>query len=174
MEWLMILEKGIWFGTAAIGFGILFNVPSRTIFLIWVLAAIGGITKLILVKMGASVILASFAGATLIGILSIPFAHNRHTPPLVLSIPALIPMVPGVFAYRTMIGLIKLTGDIHAADYSTILQDTVNNGIKTLMILAVLATGASIPMLVTRRTSAKEMKFKKKEHTQEDSTAEDV
>jgi uncharacterized membrane protein YjjB (DUF3815 family) len=162
MEWIWIFEKGIWFGAAAIGFGILFNVPPRTIFLIWVLAAIGGITKLLLLKLGIGVILASFAGATLIGILSIPFAHNRHTPPLVLSIPALIPMVPGVFAYRTMIGLIKLTGDIHTGDYSVILQDAVNNGIKTLMILAALATGASIPMLVTRKTSAKKMKFKKK------------
>lgn len=76
----MILEKGIWFGAAAIGFGVLFNVPSRTIFLIWVLAALGGITKLFLLKMGISVILASFGGATLIGILSIPFAHNKHTP----------------------------------------------------------------------------------------------
>lgn len=67
-----------------------------------------------------------------------------------------------------MIGFIKLTGDIHSGDYSNILQDTVNNGIKTLMILAVLATGASIPMLITRKTSAKDLKFKKKEQIEED------
>lgn len=39
MEWLIYAEKGFWFGIAAIGFAVLFNVPSRTLFPIWVLGA---------------------------------------------------------------------------------------------------------------------------------------
>jgi uncharacterized membrane protein YjjB (DUF3815 family) len=160
-EWLLIFEKTIWFGFAAIGFGILFNVPTRTLLPIYLLAAVGGLTKVILVHFGAGVIIASLAGASLIGILSTVTAHNKHAPPLVFSIPAVIPMVPGIFAYKMMLGFIKLTGNTSASDYSQILFDTVNNGLKALFILMTLAVGVSIPFLLTRKASAKELKIKK-------------
>jgi uncharacterized membrane protein YjjB (DUF3815 family) len=157
MEWLLISEKIIWFGLAALGFAILFNVPERTLWVIFAIAALGGFTKVALVHLGASVIIGSFAGATLIGLLSIPLAHYRHTPPLILSIPALIPMVPGAFAYRTMLGMMKLATNVADPNYSTIVNDTLNNGLKTFLILLTLAAGASIPMLLTRKSSAKQL-----------------
>jgi uncharacterized membrane protein YjjB (DUF3815 family) len=162
MEWFLILEKGLWFGLASIGFSILFNVPPRTILMIALLAAIGGITKIILVEFGVGVILASFAGASLIGILSIQAAHNKHAPPLVFSIPAVIPMVPGVFAYKMMLGFIKLAGSASDPGYSQIINETVNNGIKALFILMTLAVGVSIPMLITRKSSVKNLRLVKK------------
>lgn len=163
MELLVLLEKGIWFGCAAIGFGILFNVPVRTLYMIFLLGMIGGLTKVYLMHFNVGVILSSFAGASIIGILSIPAAHNKHAPPLVFSIPALIPMVPGAFAYRTMLGLIKLTALSDSGLYSNILNETVSNGLKTVFILLTLAAGASIPMLVTRKSSAKHIKLKSKD-----------
>jgi len=162
MEWLIILEKSFWFGFAAIGFAILFNVPPRTIFIVWLLAALGGITKLLLIQFGAGVILASFVGASVIGIVSIQAAHNKHAPPLVFSIPAIIPMVPGAFAYQMMLGFIRLTGNPTAPDYSIILYETVNNGLKALFIFMGLAVGVSIPLLITRKSSAKNIRFNKK------------
>ncbi len=161
MDWLL-LEKGIWFGFAALGFAILFNVPGRTLVIIWLLAAMGGLTKIIFLNYGVNVILSSFAGASLIGIASIPMAHYKHTPPLIFSIPALIPMVPGAYAYRTMLGLMNLTVIPTNESYSQILNETVSNGFKTLFIVMTLAVGASIPMLVTRKSSAKQLRIKGK------------
>jgi uncharacterized membrane protein YjjB (DUF3815 family) len=160
MEYLYLLEKCLWFGCAALGFGILFNVPVRALYIIFLLGAVGGITRTVLVNWNIGITLSSFAGASLIGILSIPAAHNKHAPPLVFSIPALIPMVPGVFAYRTMLDLIKLTTPLANDIYSSILNDMVSNGLKTVFILMTLAAGASIPMLVTRKSSAKQLKLK--------------
>ncbi len=159
MVYIELLEKGIWFGFAALGFAIIFNVPQRTLIMIWVLAALGGLFKIFLMHFGINVIIASFLGASLIGILSIFAAHNKHAPPLVFSIPALIPMVPGVFGYRTMLGVMKLTGIVDSDNYSMVLNETVNNGIKALLITMTLAAGASIPMLATRKKSAKELKI---------------
>lgn len=159
MEYIILLEKGVWFGFAAMGFAILFNVPQRALFQIFILAAVGGLTKVLLIKSGIDVIIASLIGASLIGVLSIPAAHNKHAPPLVFSIPALIPMVPGVFGYRTMLGIMKLTGVITNESYSLILNETINNGIKTILITLTLAAGASIPMLATRKSSAKNLKI---------------
>ena len=162
METLLLFEKGIWFGCAAIGFACLFNVPQRTLNRIFIIAAAGGLTKVFCVKFGIDVIVATFIGASLIGLLSIPAAHNKHAPPLVFSIPALIPMVPGVFGYRTMLGVIKLTSLISQDQYSKILNETMNYGIKTILITMCLSVGASIPLLLTRKTSAKDLKIRRR------------
>ena len=162
MEWFSFFEKGIWFGFAALGFAILFNVPPRTLLIIWLLAAVGGLTKLLMLHFDIGVVMASFGGASVIGILSIPAAHNKHAPPLVFAIPAVIPMVPGVFAYKMILGLIKLAGDPNTSLYPQILSETVNNALKVLFILMSLAVGVAIPMLITRKNSIKDIKIKKK------------
>jgi uncharacterized membrane protein YjjB (DUF3815 family) len=158
METLQLLEKGIWYGFAALGFAILFNVPQRTLKIIYLLSAIGGLTKIFLAFYGVNIIVASFLGASLIGILSIPASHNKHAPPLVFSIPALIPLVPGVFGYRTMLGIMKLTTLNNSDVYTSILNETIHNGIITFLITLALAAGASIPMLSTRKVSIKKVK----------------
>jgi len=162
MEWLQLIEKAIWFGFAGLGFAILFNVPKRVLFTIWLFSAIGGLTKLMLMKVGASIILSSFGGSILIGVLTIQAAHNNHAPPLVFSIPAVIPMVLGVFAYRMMLGVIKLAGSPAHFDYQKILFETVNNGLNMFFILLALAVGGSLPLLVTRKESVKKLKIVKK------------
>ncbi len=157
-----MIEKVVWFGVAAMGFSILFNVPTRTLPYIFLMGALGGLTRLLLIKFGAGIIIGSLFGAILIGIISIPFAHFKHAPPLVFSIPSVIPMVPGLFAYRTMLGLVKLAGEIQPDSYTRILSETINNGLKTMFILLSLAGGVAIPMLITRKESAKQIRLGRK------------
>ena len=97
MSWL-ILEKCFWSGSAALGFSVLFNVPPRTLFVVWLLGACGGFVKLVALDLGMGPVMAAFLGALAVGFWSIPAAHNQHAPPLVFSIAAVIPMVPGIFA----------------------------------------------------------------------------
>ena len=157
----MILEKGIWFGFAALGFAILFNVPQRTLKIIWLIAAAGGLTKLVLIQFNIDIVIATFAGATLIGILSVYAAHNKHAPPLVFSIPSVIPMIPGAFAYRMMLGLIQLSGTaVSSNTYFQTLAETTSNGLKTMFILMALAVGVAIPMLISRKETIKKIRHK--------------
>ena len=162
MEWVAFFEKWIWFGFAAVGFAILFNVPKRTLWVIFMMGAIGGAAKILTMKFGGSIILGSFAGAMLVGFLSIGAAHFKHSPPFVFSIPSVIPMVPGAFAYRMMMGIIRLTGEVDHATFNQLLIETVNNGLKAFFVLMALSVGVSAPMLLTRRESAKELKVPKK------------
>lgn len=159
MNWLEILEKLTWFGFASLGFAILFNVPPRTLPLIWIIGAVSGGVKLIVLGIGGEVITGSLAGATLAGFASIWAAHTKHAPPNVFAIPAVIPMVPGAFAYRMMLGLMKLARDAEQSGYSELLNQTVNNGLKTFFVLMALALGVSIPMLITRRDTAKDIRM---------------
>ncbi|WP_319499836.1 threonine/serine exporter family protein [uncultured Draconibacterium sp.] len=155
---LGILIKAFWSGIAAIGFAILFNVPKRTLFAIGAMGAVGGFIKFGGMFLGIEIVLASFIGATIIGIISIQMAHIKKSPPLIFSIPGVIPMVPGAFAYRMMLGFIALI-DLEDKDtYIQTLIDTVNNGAKMIFILISLAIGVSIPMLITRKESIKKLK----------------
>lgn len=158
MEWLTFFEKWIWLGFAAIGFAILFNVPKRTLWVTFLLGALGGAAKLLTLHLGGGIILASFAGAMLVGFLSIGAAHFKHAPPFVFAIPAVIPMVPGAFAYRMMLGIIRLTENIDPSTFNQLLEETIHNGLNAFFILMALSLGVSAPMLLTRRESAKELK----------------
>jgi uncharacterized membrane protein YjjB (DUF3815 family) len=149
----------MWAGFAALGFAILFNVPQRTLLIIWGLGAIGGWTKFLLLGLEVNIALSSLVGASLIGVLSVYAAHGKQAPPLVFSIPSVIPMVPGAFAYRMMLGMMDLAGSTANSDqYLKTLAETTNNGLKALFILIAISAGVAIPMLVTRKDTFKRIK----------------
>lgn len=162
MIFLEIVIKSFWAGMAAIGFAILFNVPRRTLFAIFSLGALGGLIKFTAMNFDVGIVFASFLGATAIGIVSIQMAHMRKSPPLVFSIPSVIPMVPGFFAYKMMLGLIALTTIENTDAYLQTLIETVNNGAKMMFVLISLGTGVAIPMLLTRKESIKKSKYNKR------------
>ncbi|NJB82167.1 threonine/serine exporter family protein [Wenyingzhuangia aestuarii] len=153
------LEMALWLAVAALGFAVLFNVPKRTLIAIALLSSLGGSCKLILMNFDFHIVIATFFGALLIGVLSIPIAHNKHATPLVFSIPAVIPMIPGAFAYKSMLGFIQLTGNINQTAYDLALNQTISNGIKAAFILLALTAGVSFPMLISRKESVKTMKL---------------
>jgi len=159
---LEIIIKSFWAGIAAIGFAILFNVPRRTLFPIWCIGAMGGLIKFTAMNYEMGVVFASFLGAVAVGIAAIQMAHLKDSPPLVFSIPSVIPMVPGVFAYKFMLGMIALTSIENADAYIKTLIETVNNGAKMMFVLISLGTGVAIPMLLTRKESIKKSDFNKK------------
>ena len=159
---LEILTKSFWAGIAAIGFAILFNVPRRTLVPIWCIGAMGGLIKFTAMNYEMGVVFASFLGAVAVGVLAIQLAHMRNSPPLVFSIPSVIPMVPGIFAYKFMLGMIALTSIEKTDIYLQTLIETVNNGSKMMFVLISLGTGVAIPMLLTRKESIKKSDFNKK------------
>lgn len=159
MEIILFCEHFIWLGLAAVGFAILFNVPVRTLFVVFVLGALGGGLKLLAMEFGANIVFSSLAGAFFVGFLSVVAAHIKHVPPFVFAIPSVIPMVPGAYAYRMMLGIIHLTDQIDSITFQTLLEETVSNGLKAFFILMSLALGVSAPMLLTRKDSAKNIKL---------------
>jgi uncharacterized membrane protein YjjB (DUF3815 family) len=158
---LDILGKGVWAGVAAIGFAVLFNVPRRTLTPIWFLACLGTMVKYTIMHFDQSIILGSFAGSVMIGIAALYAARNFYTPPLVFSIPSVIPMIPGFFTYNMMLGFIKLSNLSETDNFVDVLSFTTSNGLKALFILMGLATGVAIPMLIARKESIKKIEHNK-------------
>ena len=76
---------------------------------------------------------------------------------MIFAIPSVIPLVPGVFAYHTMFGIIKLTGSI-GSDYALTLSETVYNGVTTLFIIMAISLGVAIPIHIMRRDPSKKLR----------------
>jgi uncharacterized membrane protein YjjB (DUF3815 family) len=153
-----LLEKGIWLGCAGVGFAVLFNVPRRTLGIIYIIAALGGLLKFFLISQEVGLVFAALCGASSIGFFSVLAAHYRKAPPMTFALPALIPMIPGLFAYKAMVGVIELTGEKDPEIYTKLFFETVNNGLKALFIILALAAGVAIPLLITRKETVKRIK----------------
>src|SRR5262245_20354711 len=150
-EWLNIVLKAFCCGWAAFGFAILFNVPKKVLFAVWIGGAIVGLTKFSALYFApSSIVLASFFASVALGIYSTIIAPMPNESQMIIAIPSVIPLVPGVFAYKTMLGLIKLTGKIEA-DYSQTLSETVQNGVKTLFITMAFCIGIVITNRLGKR-----------------------
>lgn len=159
MDIFIHLEKGFWAGFAALGFAILFNVPQRTLLIIWLTGALGGFSKFFFMDLGLSIVVSSLFSAAIIGFISVYAAHIQKSPPLIFSIPSVIPMVPGAFAYRMMLGCMELVGEqTNSTAYIQTLAETTNNGLNAIFILMALSAGVSIPMLITRKETFKRIK----------------
>jgi uncharacterized membrane protein YjjB (DUF3815 family) len=154
---LEILLKGFWCGVAAVGFAVLFNTPVRALIAIFISGFLAGMIKYFVIHpdVGGGIVLGSLLAASAVGFFSIPISHWRHVPPIVTSIPAVIPFVPGSFAYRTILGMMKF---VRQTDVE-ILTKTVYNGTMTLFIIIVLSVGVSLPMLLLRIDSVKKVKI---------------
>ncbi len=143
---------------AAGGFAILFNVPVRTLALCAIGGAIALVTRNLLTSVEISLPMASFCGSLAAGIWTIYWVHKVHTPGHVISIPPVIPMVPGVLAYKAMIGMFSFT-----AFKSTVVEpekihafiQMFEPAIKSILTVLGISLGVAIPNIIDRFYSAK-------------------
>ena len=142
---------------AGTGFAMLSNPPVKTIFIAAFLAAFAhGVRYLLIHMFGVDIVIGTLVVSFGVGLLSIPLAHLVHSPPDVFSFPSLLPMIPGMLAYKTILGLIKFISVADASSSSDlVLLETVHSGLKATFILMSLAIGVSLPMLILGKQSVK-------------------
>ena len=84
-----------WGFIAAGGFAILFNVPTRKLLLISLSGSIGVVVRDLLLLSTPILGFASFGSALCIGVWAAFWSHKVNTPGHVISIPGMIPLIPG-------------------------------------------------------------------------------
>jgi uncharacterized membrane protein YjjB (DUF3815 family) len=147
--WLVIRD-GFWSAIATIGFAVLFNVPSKQLTWCTITGATGRGVRKLLMEMGLSIQFGTLVGATIVGFMSHFLAQRRKIPSTTFSIPGVIPMVPGFFAYQTMIGLLEIA-NANADSRVDVLTGATINAVKTAMILGGIAVGIAAPKLLFYR-----------------------
>ena len=152
-------ERIFWSMWVSVGFALLFNTPRRALWATALLGAVGWSTKFLLIKLliPDQVVIASFAGACLVGFLGVYFAHRVHTPPMVFTIPAVINMIPGKSGYEFMMGLIKIVTITHEHDQTlATIFETIKLGLQTGFTTLGLAFGVIAPVLLLNTYTIKD------------------
>ncbi len=155
---LKLIEVSFWSGIAALGFGLLFNIPKNAIITVFALGFGAGFIKFLLMHFNVHVVLGSFLAAFFVGIISIPLAHKIHQPPVVFSIPPVIPMIPGYFAYETVLSIMNflfMEGD--ASKRVHLIDAIFTNGFTMFFVLIALTVGVALPLLLLKKNSVKKI-----------------
>lgn len=146
-----VLQDAFWSAFAALGFAILFNVPRQVLPACMLTGAVGHAVRTLMLELGTQIAPATLVGAIVIGFTGSYFAHRYRLPALVFTVSGAITLVPGVFAFRTMVYLLRVTTAENEAAIQSALLNASQNGITTGVILAALAVGISAPTLLFER-----------------------
>lgn len=149
MIWIEIISDMFFAGIAGVGFGVISDPPLKAIPYIALLSAIGHGCRFCLMRLlGAEIALGSFIGALLIGFGSLLLGKNVRVPMTVLYIPALLPMIPGKFAYNMVFSQIMFLQSLNTETRSTYMEMFFSNAMITSTVVFALAVGATIPMFL--------------------------
>ena len=144
---------------SAMGFSMIFNIQRR---LLWVVA-VGGIIAVctrnfVNFELGYGPVIGSFMGSFVVSVLAVKAVHWCHVPNHVLTIPSVIPMIPGVLMYRSLLAFINLHGVIGEV------TNAFFNGINSALIILCISLGVAVPNIFARRYIAKD----RQRHLQEE------
>jgi len=127
---LNLLDDMLFAAIPAVGFALVFNVPPKALKYCAILGALGHVTRTLLLHFG------------------VPIAHRYLAHPKVFTVAAIIPMIPGVHAYKAMIAIVQ----IHHYGFSDkLFEQMISSFINTSFILGALVLGLALPGLLFYR-----------------------
>ena len=149
IELFKLLIIDAWFAwIPAVGFAMVFNVPKKML----VYCAIGGAFthsfRYLLMHFGMPIEWATLMAASAMGFLGLYWSRKYLIPRPVFTVASIIPMIPGSFAFTTVIGLVELNSGGYSLE---LLQVVVENGLRTFFILGALSFGLALPSILIYR-----------------------
>ncbi|WP_050985290.1 threonine/serine exporter family protein [Sulfurospirillum barnesii] len=149
LAWATLLLDTLWAAIPAVGFGMIFNVPRSAL----PFCALGGAltygTREVLLYHHLSIEFSTFSAATLIGVIGVFWSKRYVMPRPIYTVPSIIPMIPGKYAYEMMISLVSMNKD---GVTDALLSSLIENGLHAISILFAIAFGLVLPsMYYTKR-----------------------
>ena len=161
--WEAVIFDGLFAAVAAIGFAVISNPPRQAVLISALLAAMGhGLRFYLQEYVEISLIPSTFFAAFVIGLFSILFARLIHCPAEVFSFPSLLPMIPGMYAYKTILALIRFMNDEDSEVLQASIVEIFRNGLTTLFVLSVLVIGVTLPLFIFHKQSISMTRFRKR------------
>lgn len=147
---LDILSDGFFAALAGIGFGALSDPPLKAFRYIALLAFVGHACRFCLMTYaGIDIATGSLVAALVIGLGSIWLGKGVHTPMTVLYVPALLPMIPGKFAYNMVFSQLMFLQNMNNVALSTkYMEMFFSNTMVTCSVVFMLAAGATVPLFL--------------------------
>lgn len=123
-----------------LGFAVLFSTPWAIALAAAVLGALANTGRLALVDAGAMPAIAAVGAALAVGFGAFLVGGRLRAARVTITVPAVLIMVPGAAAYRSISGVID--GDTLAA---------IQNGVQAVFVVVALAIGLTVARVVTER-----------------------
>lgn len=147
----LVVEDAIFSALVAMGFGMLFNVPRRL--LVWCMlgGALGHALRTLLLQLVPDTLAVSTLVACLaLGIYAQAASTRLKSPSLIFQVTGAITMVPGAFAYQSILGALALAG-LPVSGISVPLLHFAQNFFITGVLLGAIAFGIILPSLIFQR-----------------------
>lgn len=100
---LMLGLRGIASFLGGVGFALLYNSPWRVALAVGLITLVGNGLRLSLYDAGVTLATATFIGAFISGLMATLGKSMMHLPRIVLSVPSIIIMVPGSYAFQATV-----------------------------------------------------------------------
>ena len=154
ITFLLILSKALFASVTALGFGLISNPPRRALAAVVLTAFLGYFTRATMLDFGhLHIFISCFVSALVMGSCGLIFGRLTRTPATVIYIPALLPMIPGMYAYKAIFAMLKYMNHIEMVDNAIYIDQFVVNFTYVIGILLTLAIGSIIPMFVFTKTA---------------------
>ena len=149
-----LLGDAFFAAVAALGFAVISNPPKRAIAISAVLAAVGHALRLsLMTHTSLGLPTASFFAAFTIGMFSMLAAKLIHCPAEIFSFPSLLPMIPGMYAYKTILSLLRFMEAKSPQVQQQLVVDIFQNGLTSLFVMFALVIGVSLPLFLFHKQS---------------------
>lgn len=151
---LQAVIDGCFAAIAGLGFAFACNPPMKTLFLSALLAAIAHGSRFYLLQFEVfGLASASFISAFIIGLIGLIFAKKVRCPMEIIAFPALLPMIPGMYAYRTILSIASFANENDLEKQYKLLVEITNNLMTTISIATAIAVGISITLVIFHEQS---------------------
>lgn len=145
---LFLLQDGLTAAVPAVGFAMIFNVPRGALGYCALAGAIGHASRLALHDpryVGMPLEWATLLAAMLVSLIGIYWAQTWRAHPKVFTVAAVIPMIPGMYAFTALLALVEIERRGFAPD---LWATAVDNSLKAFFIVSALAVGLALPGLL--------------------------
>ena len=154
ITFLLILSKALFASVTALGFGLISNPPRRALAAVVLTAFLGYFTRATMLDFAhLHIFVSCFVSALVMGSIALVFGRLTRTPATVIYIPALLPMIPGMYAYKAIFAMLNYMNHIEMLDNAIYIDQFVVNITYVIGILFSLAIGSIMPMFVFTRSA---------------------
>lgn len=150
------LQDAFFAALAAIGFAAISRPPKAAYFYCAVIAAAGHSLRFILMNpdiCGMGIVSASFIASFLVGLSAVFLSPIARMPAETCFFPALLPMVPGIYAYKSFAGLAMCILKQGEESFNHYFYLFSSNGLICISVLICMVVGATIPVFAFQRIS---------------------
>ena len=153
---LQFLKDAALAAVAAIGFGVISRIPRRAYLWCGLIAALGHSLRFLLMlpSLGhVNIIIATGIAAFAIGTMAVFASPLARTPAEAYLFPSLLPMIPGIYAYKSFGGAVLCLFGENQAAFDQNFYLFASNGFICLAIIFAMTIGAILPIFTFKSTA---------------------